>query len=48
MTKEVQDIQNEVKQTNAKYKVVANKHQHSKVLNVGDLVMVFLRKERLT
>jgi hypothetical protein len=50
MAEDVRDIQLEVKQkleeTNAKYKAAADKHRRSKVFEVGDSVMIFLRKER--
>lgn len=49
MAKEIRDVQSEGKKrfekTNVKYKAAADKPQHSKVFNVGDLVIVFLHKE---
>lgn len=48
MAEEVCDVQSEVRnrleQTNAKYKAVVGKHRCSNILEVGDLVMVFLFK----
>ena len=32
--------------TNAMYKEAADKKRHEKIFNVGDLVLVYLRKER--
>ena len=50
MTERIQAIQEEVRQkleaTNAKYKEAADKKRHEKIFNVGDLVLVYLRKER--
>ena len=50
MADHIQAMQEEVRQkletTNAKYKEVANKKRREKIFNVGDLVLVYLRKER--
>ncbi|CAL2273298.1 unnamed protein product [Prunus armeniaca] len=50
LVEEVMVVRDEVKhkleQTNAKYKVAANKHRRVKVFQEGNSVMVFLRKER--
>ena len=50
MADRIQAMQEEVRQkletTNAKYKEVANKKRREKIFNVGDLVLVYLRKER--
>ena len=50
MVDHIQAMQEEVRQkletTNAKYKEVANKKRREKIFNVGDLVLVYLRKER--
>ena len=50
MINRIQPMQEEVRQkleaTNAKYKEVANKKRREKIFNVGDLVLVYLRKER--
>ena len=46
----IQAMQEEVRQkleaTNSKYKEVADKKRCEKIFNVGDLVLVYLRKER--
>ena len=46
----IQAMQEEVRQkleaTNAKYEEAADKKRHEKIFNVGDLVLVYLRKER--
>ena len=50
MTERIHAIQEEVRKkleaTNAKYKEAADKKRHEKIFNVGDLVLVYLRKER--
>ncbi|XP_038695485.1 uncharacterized protein LOC119992765 [Tripterygium wilfordii] len=50
MVEQADAFQAEVKQKleaqNAKYKATADKHRCEKIFNVGDQVMVFLRKER--
>ena len=50
MTERIQAMQEEVRQkleaTNAKYKEVVDKKRREKIFNVGDLVLVYLRKER--
>ena len=50
MAEKVQSVQAEVKkkieETNAKYKAAANKHRRHKLFQEGDMVMVFLCKER--
>lgn len=52
MAKEVQGVQNEVKQklesSNAKYKAIVDSHRREKVFNEGDSVIIFLRKERFS
>ena len=48
---QVQAVQEDVKQklqmANKKYKVVADKHRKYKIFEVGDEVMIFLKKERI-
>ena len=50
MANHIQAMQEEVRQkleaTNAKYKEAADKKRREKIFNVGDLVLVYLRKER--
>ncbi|CAM8968889.1 unnamed protein product [Rhodiola kirilowii] len=50
MAKSFETIQADVKQkleaASANYKLAADQHKRNKVYNEGDLVMVFLRKER--
>ena len=50
MADHIQAMQENVRQkleaTNAKYKEAASKKRHEKIFNVGDLVLVYLRKER--
>ena len=50
MVDRIQAVQEEVKQkleaTNAKYKKVIDKKRREKIFSVGDLVLVYLRKER--
>ena len=50
MAERIQAMQEEVGQkleaTNAKYKEAADKKRREKIFNVGDLVLVYLRKER--
>ena len=50
MAERIQAMQKEVKQkleaTNAKYKEAADKKRREKIFNVGNLVLVYLRKER--
>ena len=50
MAKHVQSVQAEVRhkleQANAKYKKAADKHRREQLFKEGDMVMVFLRKER--
>ena len=50
MADRIQAMQEEVRQkleaTNAMYKEAADKKRHEKIFNVGDLVLVYLRKER--
>ncbi|PKI40096.1 hypothetical protein CRG98_039549 [Punica granatum] len=52
MAKEVQSMQQQVHQMleamNAKYKKAADKHRKEQLFSEGDMVMVFLRKERFT
>ena len=50
MADRIQAMQEEVRQkleaTNAKYKKANDKKKREKIFNVGDLVLVYLRKER--
>ncbi|KAM1984597.1 hypothetical protein ACFX16_012841 [Malus domestica] len=50
MAESIQAVKAEVRErlarTNAKYKAAADQHRCSHVFQVGDVVMVFLRKER--
>ena len=50
MAERIQAMQEEVRQkleaTNAKYKEVADKKRCEKIFNIGDLVLVYIRKER--
>ena len=50
MAERIQTMQDEVRQrleaSNAKYKEAADKKRREKIFNEGDLVMVYLRKER--
>ena len=50
MADRIQAMQEEVRQkleaTNAKYKKADDKKRREKIFNVGDLVLVYLRKER--
>ena len=50
MAEHVQSVQAEVRQkleqANAKYKRAADKHRREQIFKEGDMVMVFLRKER--
>ena len=50
MAERIQAMQEEVRQkleaTNTKYKEAADKKRREKIFNVGDLVLVYLRKER--
>lgn len=46
MSKLHEEIGAKIEACNAKYKAYADKHRRSKVFNIGDLVMVHLRKER--
>ena len=50
MAKDVQDIQEVVRQKlesmNNKFKVAADKHRRTTMIEVGDMVMVYLRRER--
>ena len=50
MAERIQAMQEEVRQKleaiNAKYKEAADKKRREKIFNVGDLVLVYLRKER--
>ena len=50
MVERIQAMQEEVRQkleaTNAKYKEAVDKKRSEKIFNVGDLVLVYLRKER--
>ena len=50
MADRIQVMQKEVRQkleaTNAKYREAADKKRREKIFNVGDLVLVYLRKER--
>ena len=50
MADRIQAMQEEVRQkletTNAKYKEAVDKKRREKIFNVGDLVLVYLRKER--
>ena len=50
MADRIQAMQEEVRQkleaTNAKYKKDLDKKRREKIFNVGDLVLVYLRKER--
>ena len=50
MADRIQAMQEEVRQkleaTNAKYKKDFDKKRREKIFNVGDLVLVYLRKER--
>lgn len=41
-----QDVRSKLADSNAKYKRAADAHQRFKEFRVGDLVMVYLRKER--
>ena len=40
------EVRYKLKATNAKYKEAADKKRHEKIFNFGDLVLVYLRKER--
>ena len=48
----IQAMQEELRQkleaTNGKYKEATDKKRHEKIFDVGDLVLVYLRKERFT
>ncbi|PON61467.1 hypothetical protein PanWU01x14_145870 [Parasponia andersonii] len=46
ITKTLVEVKTKLEEANAKYKLDADKHRRSKNFNVGDLVMVHLRKER--
>ena len=50
MAERIQAMQEEVRQkletTNAKYKEAVDKTRREKIFNVGDLVLVYLKKER--
>ena len=50
MAERIQAMQEEVRQkleaTNTKYKEAADKKRRENIFNVGDLVLVYLRKER--
>ena len=50
MAERIQVMQEEVRQklktTNAKYKEASDKKRREKIFNVGDLVLIYLRKER--
>ena len=39
-------VRQKLEATNAKYKEAANKKRREKIFNVGDLMLVYLRKER--
>ena len=41
-----EEVKQKIEQSNAKYKVTADKHRRKQVFVVGDQVMVFLRRER--
>ena len=41
-----QEVKEKIEQSNAKYKAEADQHRRRKVFEEGDMVMVFLRKER--
>ena len=41
-----EEVRQKLKATNAKYKKAANKKRREKIFNVGDLVLVYLRKKR--
>jgi len=40
-----EEVRQKLKATNTKYKEVANKKRHKRIFNVGDLALVYLRKE---
>ena len=52
LAKLVRAVQEDVKQklhkANKKYKATTNKHRKHKVFEVGDEVMIFLKKERIS
>ena len=41
-----EEVRQKLEATNAKYKEAADKKRREKIFNVGDLVLVYLRKER--
>ena len=41
-----EEVRQKLEVTNAKYKETADKKRREKIFNVGDLVLVYLRKER--
>ena len=41
------EVRKKIEQSNAKYKVATDKHRRQQLFEVGDQVMVFLRKERI-
>ena len=41
-----EEVRQKLEVTNAKYKEAADKKRREKIFNVGDLVLVYLRKER--
>ncbi|CAH1422619.1 unnamed protein product [Lactuca virosa] len=46
MQKTHEEVREKISQSNAKYKETADKHRRPKLFEVGDEVMVYLRKER--
>ena len=43
-----EELRQKLEAINGKYKEAADKKRHEKIFNVGDLVLVYLRKERFT
>ena len=43
-----QEVQQTLEQSNLKYKATVDKHRKHQVFEVGDQVMIYLRKERLS
>ena len=41
-----EEVRQKLEVTNAKYKEATDKKRRGKIFNVGDLVLVYLRKER--
>lgn len=43
----IQEVKAKIEATNAKYKALADKRRRKQVFDVGEQVMVFIRKERV-